>query len=100
MKLPRFSRDYRRFVEYFSLIVAHLTRLTQKGLKFECDNQCKQNFQELKNCLIFALVFTLPTIGAGYVIFNDAFRQGLDCVLRQNGRVIAYASRQLKKHET
>ena len=27
-------------------------------------------------------------------------RQGLECVLMQGGRVIAYTSRQLKKHET
>ena len=32
-------------------------------------------------------------------MYNDASRQGLGCVLMQNGRVIAYASRQLKKHE-
>ena len=35
----------------------------------------------------------------GYVVYSDASRQGLGCVLMQNGRVIAYASRQLKKHE-
>ena len=32
-------------------------------------------------------------------MFSDASRQGLECVLIQAGRVIAYASRQLKKHE-
>ena len=53
----------------------------------------------MKNCLITALVITLSTTGTGYVVFNDAFRQGLRCVLMQTGRVIAYASRQLKKHE-
>ena len=44
-------------------------------------------------------MFTLPTIGAGYVVFSDASRQGLGCVLMQGGKVIAYAFRQLKKHE-
>ena len=78
-------------MEYFSLIVVPLTRLTQKEVKFEWDNQCEHNFQELKNCLISAPVFTLPTTGAGYVIFSDASKQGLRCVLMQNGRVIAYA---------
>ena len=34
-----------------------------------------------------------------YVEYSDASRQGLGCVLMQDGRVIAYASRQLKKHE-
>ena len=54
----------------------------------------------MKNRLIFTLVLTLSTIGARYVIFSDASRQGLGYVLMKDGRVIAYASRQLKKHET
>ena len=33
------------------------------------------------------------------MVYNDASQQGLGCVLMQNDRVIAYASRQLKKHE-
>ena len=59
-------------MEHFSLIFATLTRLTQKGLKFEWDDQCKQNFQELKNRFISAPILTLLTIGASYVVFNDA----------------------------
>ena len=33
------------------------------------------------------------------MVYSDASQQGLGCVLMQNDRVIAYASRQLKKHE-
>ena len=33
------------------------------------------------------------------MVYSDTSRQGLRCVLMQDGRVIAYASRQLKKHE-
>ena len=68
-------------------------------MKFEQDNQCEQNFQELKNRLISAPILILPTIRTGYVIFSDALRQDLGCVLMQDSRVIAYASHQLKKHE-
>ena len=46
-----------------------------------------------------ALVLALPSGKDGYVVHSDASRQGLGCVLMQDGRVIAYASRQLKKHE-
>ena len=46
------------------------------------------------------LVLTLPTPGIEYVVYSDASKQGLGCVLMQEGRVIAYALRQLKKHET
>ena len=44
-------------------------------------------------------VLALPSGKDGYVVYSDASRQGLGCVLMQDGRVIAYASRQLKKHE-
>ena len=83
---------YKRFVENFSLIAAPLTRLTRKGVKFDWDDKCEQRFQELKNRLVTAPVFVLPTVGVGFVMFSDASRQGLGCVLMQNVRVIAYAS--------
>ena len=87
-------------MEHFLLISTSLTRLTRKKVKFEWDKKCEQSFQQLKNRLITALVLTLSTIGVGYVVFSDASRQDLRCVLMQGGRVIAYASRQLKKRET
>ena len=91
---------YRRFVEHFSLLVAPLTRLTKKRVKYEWSEDCEQSFQKLKSRLTMAPVLALPTPGVEYVVFSDASRQGLRCVLMQDGRVIAYASHQLKKHET
>ena len=44
-------------------------------------------------------MLALPSGKDGYVVYSDASRQGLGCGSMQNGRVIAYASRQLKKHE-
>ena len=61
-------------MEYFSLIAAPLTRLTRKGVKFEWDDMCEHNFQELKNRLIFAPILNLLNTRAGYVVFNDASR--------------------------
>ena len=43
-------------------------------------------------------MLALPSGKDGYVVYSDASRQGLGCVLIQNGRVIAYASHQSKKH--
>ncbi|KAA0035938.1 pol protein [Cucumis melo var. makuwa] len=34
-----------------------------------------------------------------FVIYSDASKKGLGCVLMQQGKVVAYASRQLKSHE-
>ena len=44
-------------------------------------------------------MLVLPSEGGGFVVYTDASRQGLGCVLMQNGKVIAYASRQLRPHE-
>ena len=52
-----------------------------------------------KDLLTSAPVLTLPSRDEGYTMYCDASRVGLGCVLMQNGKVIAYASRQLKKHE-
>ena len=41
----------------------------------------------------------MPDIHKNFDIYCDASRQGFGCVLMQEGRVIAYASRQLRKHE-
>ena len=43
-----------------------------------------------------APVFTLPSGTKGFVIYSDASKNGLECVLMQNRRVIAYTSLQLK----
>ena len=40
-----------------------------------------------------------PTSGRDYTMYSDASRIGLGCVLMQDGKVVAYASRQLKPHE-
>ena len=44
-------------------------------------------------------MLTLPKCGENYTVYCDASRVGLDCVLMQGGKVIAYAFRQLKVHE-
>jgi ribonuclease HI len=49
--------------------------------------------------LTSALVLILPDLTKSFSIYCDASRQGLGCVLMQEGRVVAYASKQLRKHE-
>ena len=44
-------------------------------------------------------VLIVPTRGERYVVYAYVSRLGLGCVLMQVGRVVAYASRQLKIHE-
>ena len=49
--------------------------------------------------LVEAPVLTQPTPGKEYTMYSDASRNELGCVLMQDGKVVAYASRQLKPHE-
>ena len=49
--------------------------------------------------LVEALVLTQSTPGQEYTLYSDASRIGLGCVLMQDGKFVAYASRQLKPHE-
>ena len=76
-----------------------MTRLTQKKVKFDWDDQCEEAFQELKRRLTTAPILRVSDRGQGYTVYCDASRAGLGCVLMQSGRVVAYGSSQLKNHE-
>jgi ribonuclease HI len=90
---------YQRFIENFSKIAKPMTELLKNIIKFEWSEVCEKSFQELKRRLTTAQVLTLPDIKKDFVVYCDASREGLGCVLMQEGKVVAYASRQLKKHE-
>ena len=51
---------YRRFIGDFSRLVALMTRLTRKGVKFEWDDLCEKAFQELKRRLTSAPILIVP----------------------------------------
>ena len=56
-------------------------------------------FDELKKRLTTAPVLTLPDQGKRFTVYCDASKDALGCVLMQEGRVIAYASWKLRRHE-
>jgi hypothetical protein len=89
---------YQRFIENFSKIAKPLTSLLEKGVDFSSDERQKA-FEELKKRLTMVPVLTLPDQSKRFTVYCDASRDGLGCVLMQKGRVIAYASRQLRRHE-
>ena len=76
-----------------------MTRLTQKGVKFEWFDECEHNFKELKDRLVTTHILTIPSGLSKFVVYSNAPHQGLGCVLMQDGKVVAYASRQLKPYE-
>ncbi|GJR66463.1 putative reverse transcriptase domain-containing protein [Tanacetum coccineum] len=90
---------YRRFIENFSKIAKPLTLLTQKNKTYVWGDEQEEAFCILKEKLCNALVLALPDGPDDFVVYCDASKLGFGCVLMQKGKVIAYASRQLKTHE-
>ncbi|GKC73083.1 putative reverse transcriptase domain-containing protein, partial [Tanacetum coccineum] len=73
--------------------------LTQKNKVYVWGDKKDKAFQILKDKLCNAPVLALPDGPGDFVVYCDASKQGFRCVLMQQGKVIAYASRQLKIHE-
>jgi ribonuclease HI len=76
-----------------------MTRLLEMGKEFKWTEDCQDSFEELKKCLTRAPVLVLPDLSKKFDIYCDASRRGLGCVLMQDGQVVSYASRQLRKDE-
>jgi hypothetical protein len=76
-----------------------MTELLEKDKKFEWTSACRASFQELKKRLTTAPILVMPDMEKSFSIYCDASGQGQGCVLMQDGHVVAYASRQLRKHE-
>jgi len=58
----------------------------------------EEAFNKLRTLLTSAPVLAQPDIEKPFDVFCDASGIGLGCVLMQEGCIIAYASRQLRKH--
>ena len=93
------NRFYERFVRDFAKISGPLIRPTCKTEKVVWNKKCVESFQELKRSLVTALMLALPDGKGDFVIYSDASHKGLGCMLMQHGKVVAYASWQLKEYE-
>nr|GEZ01691.1 DNA-directed DNA polymerase [Tanacetum cinerariifolium] len=76
-----------------------MTKLTQKGVNFDWGEKQEAAFQLIKQKLCSAPILALPKGSEDFVVYCDASHKGLDAVLMQREKVIAYASRQFKIHE-
>ncbi|GJT73887.1 putative reverse transcriptase domain-containing protein [Tanacetum coccineum] len=90
---------YHRFIEKFSKIAKSLDILTQKCKTFDWGEEQELAFQTLNDKLCNAHVLALLDGPEDFVVYCDTSGIGLGCMLMQRGKVIAYASRQLKIHE-
>ncbi|XP_073033798.1 uncharacterized mitochondrial protein AtMg00860-like [Primulina eburnea] len=78
---------YRKFVKGFSSIAIPLTKLTQKNSKFIWNEACEKSFETLKSKLASTPVLVLPEDGKNFIVYSDASKGGLGCVLMQEGQL-------------
>jgi hypothetical protein len=84
---------YRRFIEGFSKIAGPMTKLLRKNTQFVWSEECEASFQTLKEKLTTTLVLAVQETGKDYMVYCDASKHELGCVLTQDRKVIAYGSR-------
>jgi hypothetical protein len=72
---------YHRFIENFSKIDKPMTNLLKKTNEFEWTPKCELSFHTLKQKLTTTPVLALPDIRKDFMVYCDASRQGLGCVL-------------------
>jgi hypothetical protein len=87
---------YRRFFPNFSKIIKPMTKLLEKDAMFKWSPQCEEAFLTLKNLLTTAPVLAQPDIDKLFDMYCDVSDTGIGGVLMQDGRAMAYASRQLR----
>ncbi|GKF28766.1 putative reverse transcriptase domain-containing protein, partial [Tanacetum coccineum] len=73
-----------------------MTKLTQKGVKFDWGDKQEAAFQLLKQKLCSAPILALPERSEDFIAYCDASKKGLGTVLMHREKVISYASRQLQ----
>ncbi|GJV57485.1 putative reverse transcriptase domain-containing protein [Tanacetum coccineum] len=76
-----------------------MTKLTQKGVRFDWGDKAEATFQLVKQKLYSAPILALPKGSEDFIVYCDASIKGLGAVLMQKEKVIVYASRQLKIHK-
>jgi hypothetical protein len=90
---------YRWFIEGFSKIENAITILQKKNKKFVWTEKCTEAFQRLKEMLTILSILKFLDMDEDFLVCTYASKEVLGRVLREDGRVIAYISRKLRKHE-
>jgi hypothetical protein len=90
---------YRRFILNFSKTTKPITKLLKKGNKYVWSNTCDGAFKTLKKLLTTSPVLAQPDTNKPFDFYCNTFGTGLGGVLMQEGRVIPYSLRQLRRHE-
>ena len=84
---------YMRFMDGFETIASPLTNLTQTNVSFEWSEACEIRFHISKDRLTTSATLTSLEGNKGFVVYCNASRVGLGCVLMQHRKSIAYVYR-------
>ncbi|GKD40816.1 putative reverse transcriptase domain-containing protein [Tanacetum coccineum] len=84
---------------FMDLMNRSMTKLTQKGVKFDWGDKHEAAFQLLNQKLYSAPILALPEGNKDFVVYCDASHKGPGVVLMRREKVISYASRQFEIHE-
>ncbi|GKE35154.1 putative reverse transcriptase domain-containing protein, partial [Tanacetum coccineum] len=97
--IMEFLKKEKLFIKVFSKIAKSMTKLTQKGIKFDWGEKEESAFKLIKQKRCSAPILSLLEGSEDSVVYCDASYKGLGVVLMQREKVISYASRQLKVHK-
>ncbi|XP_016714699.1 uncharacterized protein [Gossypium hirsutum] len=87
---------YRRFIEGFSLIVAHLSNLLRKNVPFVWTDAQQSSFEKLKSVLTQAHILIQPEFGKEFVVYSDVsyiwwyYLYGEKCIIYTNYKILKY----------
>ena len=95
---------YRKFVANFAEVVAPLTNLLQKDVKFSWDEKCQKAFERVKNMLTNSPILQAPDFSTPFKLAVDASDIGIGGVLLQDDmdgieHPVAYFSKKLNKYQ-
>ena len=106
-ELQRFlglANYYRKWILDFSKVAMPLYKLLKKEAIWQWSNECQHAFEKLKYALVNAPVLKQPDLDRPFLLYTDASREGLGCILSQKDDsnreyVCAYYSRSLQGAE-
>nr|GEU72057.1 putative reverse transcriptase domain-containing protein [Tanacetum cinerariifolium] len=87
------------FIEGFLKITKSMTKLTQKGVKFDWGEKQEAAFRLLKQKLCSALVLALPKGSEDFVVYCNASHKGLSVILMQREKTEARKPNNIKNED-